>query len=258
MALAVKQPGSYIAKHVYRLAETIDVGHFKASWEQTVQLCSNLRTRIVMNEGASLQVVIDNDISWDETSDLSLAAYLDEELVMEYGSRLSRYTIVGDSNGPKYFVWTAHHAVIDGWTVQINLETLQRIYNNRPAPTLQPYANFINYIRQLDQQAAADYWISELEGAQRPTFPPAGPLFQAAASDTSATRVLNTRIAFPSFDKSSITKPSVLRAAWAIILGRYSDTDDVCFGVTTSGRQAPVQGLLDMAGPAICTLPVRI
>lgn len=50
MALAVKQPGSYIAKRVYKLAETIDVDHFRSSWEQTVQLCSNLRTRIVMNE----------------------------------------------------------------------------------------------------------------------------------------------------------------------------------------------------------------
>lgn len=177
---------------------------------------------------------------------------------MEYGSRLSRYAIVSDLDGSRYFVSTMHHAILDGWTIQINLDTLQQIYSRKPAPTLQPYANFINYIRQLDQQAAAHYWITELEGAQRPAFPPSGPTFQAAVAETSATRVLKTRITFPSFENSSITKPSVLRAAWAIILGRYSDTDDVCFGVTISGRQAPVQGLSDMAGPAICTLPVRI
>ncbi|PNP39600.1 hypothetical protein TGAMA5MH_08416 [Trichoderma gamsii] len=258
MALAVKQPGSYIAKRVYRLVEAIDIDHFMASWEHTVQLCSNLRTRIIMNDRTSLQAVVANDMSWDETGDLSLLSYLENEFEMEYGSRLSRYAIVSDSNGSKYFVWTAHHAVIDGWTIQINLDTLQQVYNRKPAPTLQPYANFINYIRQLDQQAAANYWLSELEGAQRPAFPPASSPFQPIAAEASATRVLNTRIVFPSLDKSSITKPSVLRAAWAIVLGRYSDTDDVCFGVTTSGRQAPVQGLSEMTGPAICTLPVRI
>ncbi|KAM0254012.1 hypothetical protein ACHAQJ_006982 [Trichoderma viride] len=258
MALSVKQPGSYVAKRVYKLAESVDINHFKASWEQTIQACSNLRTRILMNGETALQTIISNDVSWDEIGEVSLEVYMAEEFEMGYGSRLSRYAIVSELNGSKYFVWTAHHAVVDGWTIQIDLNTLQQIYNKEPKPTLQPYANFIRYIKQLDQDAAARYWLSELEGAQRSVFPPSGPTFESTTPETNATRVLNTQIRFPSLKKSSITKSSILRAAWAIILGRYNDTDDVCFGVTISGRQAPVQGLSHMAGPAVSTVPVRV
>lgn len=53
-------------------------------------------------------------------------------------------------------------------------------------------------------------------------------------------------------------RPRSFRAAWAIVLARYCDTDDVSFGATVSGRQAPVHGLENMAGPMIATVPVRV
>ena len=37
-----------------------------------------------------------------------------------------------------------------------------------------------------------------------------------------------------------------------------TDSDDVLFGVTVSGRNAPVVGIDEMAGPTIATAPVRI
>jgi hypothetical protein len=118
--------------------------------------------------------------------------------------------------------------------------------------------NLIRYIRQLEQEAAALYWLSELESAQRSVFPPSSPTFESIIPKTSPTRALNTRIAFLSFKNSSTIKPLIIRAAWAIILGRYGDANDVCFGVPISGRQAPVQDLSDMPGPAVSTVPIRI
>ncbi|KAF2624097.1 CoA-dependent acyltransferase, partial [Macroventuria anomochaeta] len=51
---------------------------------------------------------------------------------------------------------------------------------------------------------------------------------------------------------------TVLRAAWAIVLARHCEMDDVCFGVSISGRHAPVPGLEKMASPLVTTFPVRL
>ena len=50
----------------------------------------------------------------------------------------------------------------------------------------------------------------------------------------------------------------LVQAAWALALARYNDVDDVCFGATTSGRSAPVEGIEDMIGMFLNTLPLRL
>ena len=65
MALAVKQPGSYIAKFAYRLPGHVNLAHFRTAWERTLALCGNLRTRIALVGGHSLQALVQNDISWE-------------------------------------------------------------------------------------------------------------------------------------------------------------------------------------------------
>ena len=70
MALAVKQPGSYIAKYIYRLPSAVDGARFKASWARTVELCGNLRTRIILHEGVTFQALIKEEPAWEATEGL--------------------------------------------------------------------------------------------------------------------------------------------------------------------------------------------
>ena len=50
----------------------------------------------------------------------------------------------------------------------------------------------------------------------------------------------------------------MVTAAWAILVGAYSGSDDVVFGVTVSGRPAELAGFDVMIGPFINTLPLRV
>jgi amino acid adenylation domain-containing protein/thioester reductase-like protein len=104
----------------------------------------------------------------------------------------------------------------------------------------------------MDKEAAGKYWSDQLAGAQRAAFPP------ATNGSSGLTRMINRRCNLPQMADASITKASILRAAWAVVLARYSESDDICFGTTVSGRQAPVHDLSDMAGPCVATVPVRI
>ncbi|EAW20684.1 putative nonribosomal peptide synthase [Aspergillus fischeri NRRL 181] len=259
MALAVKQPGSYIAKYIYRIPEYVDIGRFKDAWEQTVRLCSNLRTRILFLNGSAIQVVVKDDIYWDTTADTDLASALDNarNISMTIGSRLCQYSLGTAPDGSVYFIWTAHHAIYDGWTRRIIMETLHQLYHGSKVPALQPYVNFIQYVKSLDHQASSDYWATELQGATCASFPGYGPQ-QEASADSSVTRSVVRTIAFPPSTQSSVTKATILRAAWAVVLSRYCDSDDICFGTSISGRQAPVYGVERITGPAVATVPVRV
>jgi aryl carrier-like protein len=259
MALAVKQPGSYIAKHVYRLADHVDADRFRTAWERTLAASDSLRSRIVLHGGATFQGVIREPASWESTEGASLTTELGmaSKTEMQYGSRLCRYALVLEETGARYFVLVMHHAVFDGWSIGLVLGTLSSLYDGGPAPSLEAYAGFASYTSQIDPEKARDYWMAQLDGAQPAAFP-RGDTTTAARKST--TRILQKTIAFPKAAESfaSITKATVFRAAWALVLARYCDTDDVCFGTTVSGRQAPVPGIETMAGPTVATVPVRL
>ncbi|KAH0523778.1 hypothetical protein TsFJ059_008738 [Trichoderma semiorbis] len=257
MALSVKQPGSYIAKYTYRLPDHVDLQEFKQAWEFTSSAIEALRTRFVMINGSCIQVVINEELPWEtaKVDDIGTAIVSAQSFRMTYGTPLSRYMMLEDKNGNNYFMWAIHHSVHDGWSLRIILETLRREYDGRSSPAITPYNGFINYTLNLDADATADYWRGQLENAKRASFPAAG---VTSGESKHKTRMMTRSIPFPTSTNPAITKATVFRAAWALILARYCDTDDVTFGSTISGRQATVPGLTEMAGPAVATVPVRV
>ena len=160
MALAVKQPGSYIAKYVYRVPGHVDTGRFKASWERALELCGNLRTRIIVHEGASFQALIREDPSWEVTHGCDLRSLIrsSKAIKMQYGSRLCRYGLVNGGHDEQYFVLIIHHAVFDGWSLNVVLDTLYREYRKINVRPLQSYSGFIYHVVNLDQVDASKYW----------------------------------------------------------------------------------------------------
>ena len=49
-----------------------------------------------------------------------------------------------------------------------------------------------------------------------------------------------------------------MHGAWAVLLGAYTRRDDVVFGTTVSGRPAELEGVEEMIGPFINTIPSRV
>jgi amino acid adenylation domain-containing protein len=256
VAVTMKQPGAYIMKNVYKLSKDVDVPRFMAAWEKTVNASDNLRTRIIDLSGTQIQVLVNNDFRW-ETTNKSVNSFVTESRYMEmsYGSRLNRSAIIKE-DGETYFAHICHHAIFDGWSMGLILSTLIGFYQGEQPAPLVPYAGFIQHLQNLDQDKSAAYWRNLLNGAAPAAFP--GEL-KTSDSETDVTRTVDRTVEWPShMVDDSVTKASVVRAAWAIILARYSETDDITFGATVFGRTAPVPGLDKMSGPTIATVPVRL
>nr|POF20697.1 nonribosomal peptide synthetase vlms [Quercus suber] len=256
MALAVKQPGSYMAKYVYQVPAHVDLARLTTAWERTVEACGNLRTRIVTVHGTATQALVSGDIVWEPVDGVSLRSFMTSaaEVRMSYGSRLCRYGLVEESSGERFLVLIIHHAIFDGWSLNLVMNMLQQMYQDTTPSAVEPYAGFIKYTMSVDFEAANDYWANQLRDAKRATFPPPSSPVQTE----NLNRIMKTTIPFPRTMDSSITKATILRAAWAVVLARYCDSDDICFASTVSGRHAPVLGVDRMVGPSVATVPVRI
>ncbi|KAL3963504.1 hypothetical protein ACCO45_000508 [Purpureocillium lilacinum] len=239
MALSVKQPGSYIARFSYQLRSDVSVAAFKQAWNEVVQACSNLRTRIIrLPQGGSVQVVLQSGAAWESTAGMTLQAYISSSraTTMTYGSPLSRYALI---EGLKTILCGKFTTPFDPAS---------------PTPSLVPYAGFIQYTLQLDQDAAAQYWRSQLNRATKASFPP-----QTRRSPESTTHTVVRNIAFSHPKNVGVVRATIVRAAWALVLAAYADNaSDICFGATVSGRQAPVPGIEKIAGPLIATVPIRV
>lgn len=260
IALAAKQDNAYMTKYFFQIPDRVNLNRFKAAWDRTVELCGNLRTRILSSATRPIQVLLKSDPAWEPSEGMDLEAYtkhIRATMKMGYGSQLNRYTIIEQAaTGERYFVWVSHHAVLDGWSLQIVLSTLHQVYHETaPRSEIISYSGFIKHILDIDFDAAQNFWKEQLDGAHRPTFPDVSP----DASEKSEFRVISHNIPIVATEASKgVTTASILRAARSLVLSGHTGSDDVSFGATVSGRNAPIAGIQQKAGPAIATVPVRV
>ncbi|KFY83351.1 hypothetical protein V500_10084, partial [Pseudogymnoascus sp. VKM F-4518 (FW-2643)] len=57
---------------------------------------------------------------------------------------------------------------------------------------------------------------------------------------------------------AGVSPQVVVQTAYALVLGSYLGRGDVCFGAVFAGRSVEVEGVEEVVGPCIATLPVRV
>lgn len=254
LALSVKAPGAYMAQHCFGLPQGVDLQRFQNAWAWAVASMDILRTRVIYSSRlGSLQVVLNDSIEWQRSSSLEDCLRDAQEMSVEYGGALTRYTLV-EEGGNIFFVWNVHHALFDGGSMQLMLQKVAEAYEHLPLePHNELFSSFVKYLVDSDATAAETFWKTELDGASPPAFPP-----QTANTEQDRRFFSQTVELSSSATELSVTIPNLIKAAWALIIARYSDTDDVVFGLTLSGRNAPVKGITTIIGPTITTVPLRV
>ncbi|KAF7198373.1 Nonribosomal peptide synthetase dtxS1 [Pseudocercospora fuligena] len=271
LAMTAKRPGDYVARCVLELRSTVDSNRFRQAVEEVVVAMPILRTRIVdlPGQGPS-QVILDQTVSW--TSESSLVGYLDSDSqkMTGLGAPLSRYGLVEDEQGTRrFFVWTLHHALYDGWSLPLLYDAIEEAYHDQDHDLLKPnghgsdlqqstvpFQAFVKHVMAVnkDKNGAAAFWqeqLAELESEVFPALP--SPAYRPRANGSVMHKVTALQ-----WRRDDITASTAVRAAWAILAARYTNVSEATFGATVSGRQAAVAGIQRMAAPTIATVPIRI
>ncbi|KAH7125842.1 hypothetical protein EDB81DRAFT_910495 [Dactylonectria macrodidyma] len=252
VALTSKRSGDYILQSTLELPVDIDIQRFRDAWQQVVKAIPILQTRIVQHSLGLLQLVLDEDIQWKEATSLDEYIQHDQKLPIDLGQPLTRYGLV-EEPGKRYFVWTAHHALYDGWSLPLVMNAVTRAYRGEVIAKPPSFNAFVKYIGEQDEQAMVEYWQQYLADCNSAPFPALPYSVQQPVADT----VKQRQLSLPQQSRA-ITASTLARAAWALVAGSLTNSDDVVFGVTLSGRNAPVPGLDEMPAPTIATVPVRI
>lgn len=260
VTLSVKQPGAYVARNVFRLGPNVDIEKFQTAWQTVVNNLDTLRTRIVHTAASQfLQVVINEEsIIWHSAETLNEVEDSVCEIPAYNGGPLAKYTLITERNPINhYFVLSIHHALYDGWSLPLILQRVEQAYfgggSIRPAV---PYVDFINYLSNKDIQSSEEFWKSNLSDISAANFPQIPGL---SSNDACETRTLNHQIDIPqSHIGGNITLPSVIRAGWATVIAGHTGLNDVCFGETLAGRNIDVDGISDIVGPTLTTVPTRM
>tara|TARA_R110002003_G_scaffold124_21_gene11363 strand:+ start:16195 stop:27882 length:11688 start_codon:yes stop_codon:yes gene_type:complete len=257
ISLSTRDPGSYVAQPTYRLPSNVDVPRFKAAWNKVIANEAILRTRIIHNdEFGFLQVVVKEKPEWQSLAQLEDISETHRQLPATPGGPLITYTIVGEGTTSPFFIWTAHHAVYDGWSWSTLFNQVESCYRDlRPdLPPSVPFSRFVKYLSTLKREDSDKFWLSHLEDITAPQFP------QLPSPDykVQATSQLLHRIKMIRQANMEVTMPSLIRAAWGLLLATYSGSDDVLWGETNSGREAPVPDIESIIGPTLTTAPVRL
>ncbi|KAB8233936.1 nonribosomal peptide synthase [Aspergillus alliaceus] len=248
-------PSAFQARFLFRLSPTIDISRLRHAWDVVIAAHPILRTRIVqIDTPRALQVVVSHkkDMPWCSVEQVQ--EY--RQPLMSHGTPLIHLGIAREQGkeSPPTLILSMHHAIFDGWSYAILLEEVDSAYRGLKVSP-QSFSPFIRYILAQDMDTAERFWKSEFQNLNSAEFPVPAPTRNYKAS-RSVARVRST-IQIPTWPRGSYTPSTIIRLAYAMLIASYTHSNDVVFGITVNGRNAPVPQIHDLDAPTIATLPLR-
>ncbi|RAK75433.1 putative nonribosomal peptide synthase [Aspergillus fijiensis CBS 313.89] len=253
MALSVKIPDALVGTFAFTLPPQTDLAKFKLAWEQVITANPILRTRIVQCESEFLQVVVAaKTVPWADSYPTG------DSWPMGLEAPLLRMAMIDRAqwNKEPLFVVRMHHAIFDAWSYAQILEDVEQVYHGGASPKRQPFNHLVQYISNLDAKAAQEFWKTELAGynATATSFPP---LPQSGTTALRSPQSRSIHVHSTTIDQDWALA-SKIQLAWAMVISAHTGTNDVVFGLTVSGRTAPVLDIDRIMGPTIATVPFRV
>jgi amino acid adenylation domain-containing protein/thioester reductase-like protein len=276
--------GLYLEQWTASIHGNLNIPAFKQAWQHIIDQHPILRTLFLWERrDKPLQVVRQEvKLPWTQQNWRGMSTNEQQQRLNDFlqteraqGFELSqaplmRLTLIHMDEDRYQFIWSFHHLLLDGWSVSLALKQLFAAYealchDQRPASQQsRPYKDFIIWLQQQDLSQAASFWREALKGFTAPTSLPINT--SQPSSSHSMPRYAEQHLRLSSVTTTAlqslarqqqVTLNTVVQAAWALLLSRYSGEEDVVFGATTSGRPAALSGIEEMMGLFINTLPVR-
>jgi len=265
----------------YRIEGQLDIHLVEEAWNYLFKRHEILRTLFVyQNIERPLQIVLKErriDFKYirqlDKGTDPFLANLMEADRNRPFNLSkdvLMRIALIQSGDSEYHLLWTFHHILLDGWCLGILYSEFLEVYQALKTgklpqlPLTKPYSDYLKWLALQDRETSGKYWRDYLSSypkmAKIPAYLPA-PQKEGLAKVNSYFFELPEDITGALQKKASkhnVTLNTVLQSLWAILLSLYNDTDDVVFGVAVAGRPEEIEGIEQMVGLFMNTIPVRI
>jgi amino acid adenylation domain-containing protein/non-ribosomal peptide synthase protein (TIGR01720 family) len=268
----------YVGQVSCRLDLGLSVEHFQKAWDMLFCRHSALRTIFLWEDvDEPLQVVRKRvEVPWRIESTPPVCELNDAEWRETWRKEdrdpsfdltkapLARFSLIRDRDGGWLFIGTFHHLILDGWSAAVLLEEVIEIYENiglgrdSSLVTAPMYGDLVAWMSGRDLSDGAAVWASQLAGWSEPArLKSYGPRSQGYDHCEVVLGTDQVESLAKWGSQNRLTMNTVVSAAWALVLRRLTDRDDIVFGSTVSMRPTEILGVESMVGCCLNTIPVR-
>lgn len=266
----------YVTQICLTLSGDIESDNIKQAWQEIINRHQVLRAAFRWEKkDKTFQVIYKQvELPWTEEDWQEYSLEEQENKLQKYliadkkqgfnfkRSPLIRITLIRLAATSYKLVWTQHHLILDGWSSSLILKEFFTIYNGFQCQAPIPYSQYIAWLNQQDIAIAENYWRNKLQDFTEPTsLKIYGQKLDKKQENSSQEIKLSSTISerLKSLAaQHSLTLNTIIQGAFAIVLSRYTNCNDIVYGTTTSGRPATFAGIDSMVGLFINTLPMRV
>jgi surfactin family lipopeptide synthetase C len=288
-SLYAPKSGVDIEQIVCTLRENLNVLAFEQTWQRVIERHPVLRTSFrwqgleqpLQEVHRYIKCPLEQQ-DWRSLSrqeqEARLSAYLraDRRRGFELTEApLMRLALFWRAEAGYQFVWTFHHALLDGRSFPIVLKEVFAFYEAFcQGQTLElepprPYRDYIDWLQQQDLSQLELFWRRQLKGFTTPTpltvdRPPAKLSDDHNGADHGLQQIELSAALTSTLQSLAqqhhLTLNTLVQGAWVLLLSRYSGETDVVFGATRACRRSALEGIgtESMVGLFINTLPMRV
>lgn len=275
-----RESSAYFQQTFFTLKGPLNIQALESSLQKMIERHAVLRSAFIHLElEQPLQVVLKDrtipfsfsDVAGLPDADRRVADFVVEDRRRSFDlvkDTLIRVAVFKTKEDQHQLIFSFHHLILDGWSVQILLTEIITVYQCIATNTsyyLPPPSPFKNYIKWLGEQRmdrSLGYWKDYLDGCKPQRLLPVaddGPVttqkiekFRIQISD-------DQMDALKALARSrQVTMGTLFQMTWGILMAKYNYTRDVVFGVVVSGRPPYLTGIDNMLGLFVNTVPVRV
>ena len=281
-SLKDKKSSEYFEQISYSVSGNIDLNIFKESFDKLVQRYEVLRTnflyeglkkprQVVLKKTAQEEVYYE-DITRLEANEKNL--YIENYEIQSRNKGfdllkgiLMRVAVIKTDSEMYQIIWDFHHIIMDGWCIAIVCRDFFMIYQALLQKTqlsikdAYPYREYIKWLLKQDKSKAMTFWNNQLFGYEPQELLP-------RVNKLETDFILHTEFEFDVNEeitdklsslavKNHVTISTLIQAIWGILLQKYSNSQDIVFGLVVSGRASDITEIEDAVGLFINTIPFR-
>ena len=271
----------YTEQFSCKLEGKLNIDAFHQAWQEILNRHDILRSAFVWeNLDEPLQVVQTEvklpfvSFDWQDKNKEQQKAEFEKLCIWERrkgfeftSPPLMKMFIIQISKESYYFLLIHHHLLFDGWSLPVVFKEMFQLYTSFNTgeeihlfPT-RPYSDYIAWLQNQDMEKAREFWKDQLKGFFAPTT------INFSNQQNNDKGYKKKRIVFSKelsqalnnlSKENKITLNTIYQGVLSLLLSRYSNSEDVLFGATVSGRPPELPGVETMVGLFINTLPIRV
>lgn len=256
---------------------------FEESWKEVIRNNSILSTIYKWEDiKEPVQVVLHDDkfkvkyidIPFNENEEKYINKILDEDKKKVFDlskGPLIRVMVVTIGENTNKLIVSFPHISLDGWSVFVILSEVIKIYKeiletgtSNISLNKGLYKDYINWIYKKDKDKSRLFWKNymagfknknEVWGTRSKEFRDTEDEFiqDLCVFNKEETKLINKFV-----KENGITLNTLMQGALALTLKEFSSSNDIVFGMTTSGRNPEIENINSITGLLINTLPFRV